>query len=113
MRLIGSLTEQNITRELLQWNRAINENSHQPVIADSLRKMGADLCQCFLLHWIPEQAEDIYVILISEYEAVTLEVSRVMEQPPVVDAFDLASYEKHGSPLVRLRLTIARQLQHR
>ena len=56
-------TERQIRDELVRSNLALQDGSHGPLVA-ALQGANANLANSYVLNWIPEQAEDIYTVLI-------------------------------------------------
>ncbi|MEW4566995.1 hypothetical protein AB1L88_03920 [Tautonia sp. JC769] len=113
MRLLGSLTEDDIRRRLSASNAALRAGNN-PLLRAALLSCGVDLRTAFVLHWIPEQAEDIYTVLDGTRQVLTIELARGdSSEPTEVDAIPLADYSEavaRGSRSERLQFAVAMDL---
>jgi hypothetical protein len=75
MRLIGSLTEDAVRRGLTASHAALLAGAHPP-LREVLISNGVDLATAFVLHWIPEQAEDIFTVLDGTRRVLTVDLPR-------------------------------------
>lgn len=108
MKLIGSNTEQQMREELIRSNLALQDGSYGR-LADALESENVNVAGAYVLNWIPEQAEDIYAVLVSAGEVVTVEVPRG-EGQVLVEREELAKYEGKCSKVQRLKIAVARDL---
>lgn len=108
MKLIGSRTEQQMREELIRSNLSLRDGSHGQ-LAKAIESVNVDVAGAYVLHWIPEQAEDIYEILVSASEVLTIEVPRG-EGQVLVERRDLAEYQSKCSKNQRLKIAVARDL---
>lgn len=109
MKLIGSLAEQYFREELSKSWSGLREPGNQlfSVLAGRLGLIGS----AFVLNWTPEQAEDLYAVLVNGEEVVWLEISRSSGE--VVD-FQTTSVKEYGKSLrsrqSRIQLAVALDL---
>lgn len=108
MKLIGSLTEQQLREELIRSNRALQDGTSGR-LAGVLASAGIDVAGAYVLNWTPEQFEDIYSVLISINEVLHVEIPR-SEGAIQLEREMLASYERDCSKSHRLRIAVARDL---
>jgi hypothetical protein len=107
MKLIGSLSEQRERRDLVASNAQLRGG--QTPLAVALQSHGIDLTTAYVLEWIPEQAEDLFVVLVGRERIVRLEVARSDGSILAFDETGLAAYVPTGRP-ARLRLAVALDL---
>lgn len=108
MKLIGSRTEQQMREELIRSNLSLQDGSRSR-LADALRDAGVSVAGAYVLNWIPEQAEDIYVVLVSAIDVVVVEVPRG-EGELLVERQELAKFEDKCSKTLRLKIAVARNM---
>lgn len=108
MKLIGSPTEQQMREELVRSNRSLQDGSYGRLV-DALQSENVNVAGAYVLNWIPEQAEDIYEVLVSAREVVIVEVPRDSGQL-LVEREDLVKYEGKCSKIQRLKIAVAREL---
>ena len=77
MQLISNKTEARYRAELILSRDELFKKNGAPRLLKILRTNYPDLDSAFVLHWIPEQGEDIYEILINEHEILAVEISRI------------------------------------
>jgi hypothetical protein len=108
MKLIGSRAEQQMREELLRSNLSLRDGSREPLVA-ALEGANVNVPGAYVVHWIHEQAEDIYVVLISASDVLIVEVPRGEGQVKV-DRRDLAGYQRKCSKAQRLKIAVAQEL---
>jgi hypothetical protein len=108
MKLIKSRTEQQMREELVRSNLALQDGSNGR-LASALESANVNVTCAYVLNWIPEQAEDIYAVLVSAGEVVTVEVPRV-EGQVLLDRDELVKYEVKCSKIQRLKIAVALDL---
>ncbi|MCY1301849.1 hypothetical protein D9M69_534150 [compost metagenome] len=109
MKLIGSLAEQSFREELSRSWSGLREQENQllPILESRLGL----IISAFVLNWTPEQAEDLYAILVNGLEVVFLEVLR--EGGELVDfkTVSVKEYERSTrSRQHRIKLAVALDL---
>jgi hypothetical protein len=107
MKLIGSLSEQRERETLVASNAELRDG--QTPLALALQSHGVDLNTAYVLEWIPEQAEDLFVVLVGRERVVRLEVARSDGSIVAFDESALAAYVPTGRP-AGLRLAVALDL---
>ncbi len=109
MKLIGSLAEQSCREELSKSWGGLRESGNQlfSILADRIGLIGS----AFVLSWTPEQAEDLYTILVNGSEVVWLEVSRSNGEVVDFQATSVKEYERSlRSRQSRIKLAVALDL---
>jgi hypothetical protein len=109
MKLTLSRSDQQMREELVRSNLTLQDGSNQR-LANILDSEGVNVCKAYVLNWIPEQAEDIYSVLVSAGEVITVEVPRG-DGATLVEREDLARYESKCSKVQKIKIAIARELQ--
>lgn len=108
MKLVGSLTEQQMREELVRSNLSLRDGSYGPLIA-ALESVNVNVAGAYVINWIPEQAEDIYAVLASSNEVLIVEVPRGEGQIEL-ERQDLANYQVKCSKVQRLKIAVAQDL---
>jgi len=111
MKLIGSIMEREFREEL--------EASHQQYFsANSKYRLKSFLTSksipwnnAYILNWIPEQTEDIYVILIEGKSLISVEIDRIdSNSPPLFEEIDIKEYMHGLSRMNQVKLLVAKEL---
>ncbi len=101
------------TREELEASRAAIRGGTAPagLLAALRSRFPRTYAEAFIVDWIPEQAEDIYVVLVHD-EIATIEVMRRSQELVSCDVLSVAAY-RAANPLPRSdrrRLELAMKL---
>ena len=107
MKLIGSLSEAREREELVESNARLRGRQHPAAAA--LQARGVDLASSYILEWIPEQAEDLFVVLAGSDRVVRVEITRATGSLVAAKDVPLAEYAPQTKP-ARLRLAVALEL---
>jgi hypothetical protein len=111
MRLIGSLTEDDLREQLSASNASLREGGGSPALRAALIACGVDPTTAFVLDWIPEQGEDIYTVLDGTRRVLTVELPRgEAGGPSGVKAVPFADFRAsiaRGSRRRRLQFAVA------
>lgn len=108
MKLIRSHREQRIREELVRSNISLQDGSYGQLV-EALECANVNVAGAYVLNWIPEQAEDIYDIVVSADEVIIVEVPRG-EGQITLEREELAKYERKCSKAQRLKIAVARDL---
>src|SRR5678809_667753 len=73
MHLIGSRIEDEFRKELESSRQSFVNGDEDARLLSALQSRGADVSRCMMVHWIPEQGEDIYQVLHGS-EVIYLEI---------------------------------------
>lgn len=110
MRLVDSLTEDDIRQRLSASNAALRAG-RDPLLRAALLDSGVDLATAYVLDWIPEQSEDIYTVLDGTQQVLTIEVPRGDSNGPTnVDSIPFADFQmavSNGSRSERVQFAVA------
>lgn len=110
----NSEKRQLIRGELLRTSEKLCSESDPSRLALALRGYFPTLKRAFILDWVPEQAEDIYWVLIGPNEIAKVEIPRTLlgdGGPASLQQLDVAAYrQKHHLRKIRERLEIALEL---
>ncbi|MHA6820565.1 hypothetical protein [Ralstonia pseudosolanacearum] len=103
-----------IREEMLRTSNELCSRDDRSGLGIALRGFSPSLRHAFILRWIPEQAEDIYWVLVSPAELVKIEIPRVRNDNEIsssLELIDLINFKKNlPSQEVRMRLDIALEL---
>ena len=109
MKLIGSKAEREFREELIRSSKFLNSENER--LSLELRKVGFDLSNSFVLNHIPEQCEDIFVLLTSGSYVVTIEIDKSdSENPVIIDRVELKDYLKGLSKINQIQIAVAMDL---
>lgn len=113
MKLIGSKTEQDY-REELQVSHEFHFSTHpQARLKETLQQAGYNTQNAYVLHWTPDQAEDIFTVLVEGVFLVAVRIDRYDgEDKPSVTRHELDEYLKGLSRMHQVRLLVAQGLVH-
>lgn len=108
-----SLAEDRLIRELKSAQRALLSDETSPSLLASLKTQLSDFSDnVFIIECIPEQAEDMYTILINGNVIIEVEISRekAVQDPVSFDVLSLQTYMKVNpnlSKTIRRKLNLA------
>ena len=108
MKLIGSRSEQQMREELIRSNLSLRDGGYGQ-LPNALEAANVNIAGAYILNWIPDQAEDIYAVLVSPVEVVTVEIPR-SEGQVLLERERLAKYESKCSKTQRLKIAVALDL---
>ena len=74
MKLIGSEMKSDFREELLRSNDALQDPDSK--LTQALQAEGHETKNAFVLHWTPEQLEDLYKVLIGGSYLVVVEIDK-------------------------------------
>lgn len=101
-------------RQLLEGSVSLCAQGNQSPLTQALRKFFPALSQAFLLYWLPEQAEDIYWVLVSRTEIAKVEVERNPENEEKAASVEIVTVEAYRrrrlSQQVKEKLEVALEL---
>jgi hypothetical protein len=110
-RLEGAKAMRN---KLIERSEDLISNSNSDAVGVALRGFFPDLKHAFVINWIPDQAEDIYWVLVGPASIVQIEIMRGEDAnlyPPKMKMIELVAYQnKRHSRDVRERLAMALEL---
>lgn len=108
MQLIGSKMEKDFREELQKSNQSF---SSQSKLRSALESQGHPTDNAFVLHWTPDQVEDIYIVLINGTYLVSVELDRINpDTPPIYKRIELKEYKQGLSKMNQVRLLVAQEL---
>lgn len=112
MKLIGSNTEEDYRRELLSGQRFFLEDPRGRELFARIQGKYPKLKTVSLLHWVPEQGEDFYEILIDDEAVLKVEVPHSFGHSDELD-FDYIKLKNYVHGLSRssqIKLAVALDL---
>jgi len=113
MKLRGSKTEQEFREELIQSRKGIFGNGDNSNIKITLNSEFPNLVTAYVLHWTPEQCEDIYIILVNGAHLISVELDKEGTANPIVEHLSLEEYKKSSSKINQIKLAVALDLSGR
>ncbi|WCM94422.1 hypothetical protein M5C99_06805 [Acidovorax sp. NCPPB 2350] len=108
MKLIGSRAEKEMREELVNSNLALQDGSYGRLVS-ALKSENIFASMAYVINWIPEQGEDIYVVMASINEVVIVEVPRG-EGDVLLEQVDISLYEGKCSKVQRMKIAVAQDL---
>ncbi|WP_395373535.1 hypothetical protein [Marinicella sp. W31] len=113
MKLKDSLTERSLKKSLQKSKEVLfsGETPYRKILLE-LQKEKFGLKSAYVLHYLPEQGEDIYTIITDSYEIVTIEFKRgsYTEAPIRKETISLDEYRKGLSRNDLIQLELATEL---
>jgi hypothetical protein len=101
--------ERDFREVLLRSNDALQDSSSKLRMA--LASEGHDTKNAYVLHWIPEQLEDLYTVLIGGSYLVNVEIDKYDDsKPPIIERNELKTYLHGLSKMNQVRLAVAKDL---
>lgn len=108
MRLIGSRTEKEMREQLKKSNDFFKTPSR---LRSALESQGHKASKAMVLHWTPDQTEDIYVVLIEGAYIVSVELDRAnQDATPICERIELNDYKHRLSRVNLIQLAVAQEL---
>lgn len=111
MKLKGSLTEQKYKEQLTKSRHHLfNDSSHRPLL-NLLKDHYPNFRTAYILDWIPEQGEDIYIVLINNDRIAIIEMQRLdLNVETILESKSIEEYQKGLSKTKRILLAVAQEL---
>ncbi|PAF19100.1 hypothetical protein [Terribacillus saccharophilus] len=108
MKLIGSKTEQDLRDLLKESNESLFNDNDKTRLLTVLRNQYPEMKSAYIIHWIPEQGEDIYRILINDSIISEIEIDRLDEKAePINEAKSFNEYKQGLNKQNQLKLAVA------
>lgn len=111
MKLIGSKMEQELREQLIKSNHSLFKNEEKKRLLEVIIRFFPEMKTAYIIHWIPEQGEDIYKILINDNIVAGIELDRYSDEvEPIVESQDVSRYLQGLSKQNRIKLAVALDL---
>ena len=111
MKLKGTKTESDYLVELENSHEFIFNSDAGARLKGILISECSDLRTAYILDSIPEQAEDIYLVLVNNQDLLSVEIDRIeVSAPAIIKREDFREYQKHLSKTNQIRLAVAMKL---
>jgi hypothetical protein len=111
MKLIGSKTEQEIREQLLTSNKSLLHEEEGKRLLNVLNQSFPMMTTAYILHWIPEQGEDFYKILINDSLIVDIEVNKIDQSiASIIKVEQISNYRLGLSKINQIKLAVAMDL---
>ncbi|AZK45042.1 hypothetical protein [Paenibacillus lentus] len=89
-------------------NKSLFEEEERRRLLDVLRQSFSSLETAYILHWIPEQEEDFYKILINDSTIADVELNRLNQDVvPIINSMPLSQYKVGLSKINQIKLAVA------
>lgn len=110
MKLTGTKTERDIRDQLIASRNAILRDGSNPRLLEALKSVYPDLISAFVIHWIPEQAEDEIIVMVDLDKMIWVELDRIdTSKKANIEILNFAHYEK-GKRQHLIKMAIAKEL---
>ncbi|WP_374966119.1 hypothetical protein [Lysinibacillus sp. RS5] len=111
LKLIGSKTEQEIRELLIKSNQSLLKKDENGRLLEVIQHAYPEMKTAYILHWIPEQGEDIYKVLINDSIIAEIELDRNnCKTEATVENITLRQYLQGLSKLNQIKLSVALDL---
>ncbi|WP_251038565.1 hypothetical protein [Paenibacillus albidus] len=108
MKLVGSRTEQDIREQLIVSNKSLFEDEEKKRLLNVIQENHPNMVTAYVLHWIPEQAEDFYKVLINDSIIVDIELDRLNQNiMPIIKSVPISQYKVGLSKINQIKLAVA------
>lgn len=108
MKLINSRTEQDIREQLIKSHKSLFEDEEERRLLTAIKEKFPNMLTAYILHWIPEQGEDFYKILINDSVIVDIELDKVNQDTmPIMSSMPVSKYKLGLSRVNQIKLIIA------
>lgn len=89
-------------------NKSLFEKEERRRLLDVLHRNFPGLETAYILHWIPEQEEDFYKILINDSLIADIELNRINQDiVPTIKSMPLSQYKVGLSKINQIKLAVA------
>lgn len=93
MKLLGSKLEQELREHLIVSNESLFKSEEKKRLLEVIRSLFPEMKTAYIIHWIPEQGEDIYKILVDDNNILEIELDRYDSQvEPIVEITAISQY---------------------
>jgi hypothetical protein len=111
VKLSGSKTEQENRELLIKSNLLLFKSEEKQRLLEVIKSSYPGMYTAYIIHWIPEQGEDIYKILINDNIIAKIELDRNnFEVEPIVETITIPQYLKGLSKHNQIKLAVALDL---
>jgi hypothetical protein len=111
MKLIGSVMEADFRKELVESHQYHFSASSKSRLKQILEKAGYSTERAYVLHWTPDQTEDIFTVLIDGEYLVSTEIDKFdFTTNSAIEREEIKSYIHGMSRMHQVRLAVAQDL---
>lgn len=111
MKLIGSMTERDMQDRLIRSHNSLFQSQESRRLLSVIKDHFPFMRTAYILGWTPEQAEDLYTILINIDIIAYIELDRCNSHSEAIVEKDLVGDYMHGiSKTDRIKLAVALDL---
>jgi hypothetical protein len=110
MKLIGSRTEKEHREQLIESRESIFNSKDGSHILSAIKIVYPEVKSAFVIHWIPEQVTDEYIVMVDIDKMLLIEFDRRDdEKMPNLEVLDFEKYAQ-GSRQHLIKMAIAKEL---
>ncbi|WP_419886063.1 hypothetical protein [Paenibacillus sp. B-A-8] len=111
MKLIGSKLEQELREQFIKSNQSLFKSEEKRRLLEVIRSSFSEMKTAYIVNWIPEQGEDIYMVLINDDLIAEIELDRYSDEVEPIVEFEAVSQYLHGlSKQNQIKLAVALEL---
>lgn len=110
MKLIGSMVEQELRTQLIGSNQSLFSSEGNQRLLNLLKTQYPKMITAYVIHWIPEQGEDLYEILINDDTVAKIELSHDDDVAPIAESVAISQYLHRLSKVNQIKLAVALDL---
>jgi hypothetical protein len=110
MKLTGTKTERDIRDQLISSRNAILHGDSDPRLLEAIKSVYPNLVSAFVIHWIPEQAEDEIIVMVDLDKLLWVELDRIDTcKKANIEILNFNEYSK-GKRQHLIKMAIAKEL---
>jgi hypothetical protein len=111
MKLVGGKIEQEHREQLIKSNQSLFMSEEKRKLLEVIKSSFPEMKTAFIIQWIPEQAEDIYKILINDSIIAEIELARFeAEIEPMIKSESVSQYLHGLNSRGQIKLAVALDL---
>ncbi len=111
VKLVGSKTEQDFKQQLIKSNKLLFDDEEYKNLLKVLYEYFPNMRTAYIIHWIPEQGEDIYRLLIDDSLIAEIALDRInLEVKPLVESALISQYRQGLTKINQIKLLVALDL---
>ncbi|MBT2293582.1 hypothetical protein J7E73_31720 [Paenibacillus albidus] len=89
-------------------NKSLFEDEEKKRLLNVIQENHPNMVTAYVLHWIPEQAEDFYKVLINDSIIVDIELDRLNQNiMPIIKSVPISQYKVGLSKINQIKLAVA------
>ena len=103
--------EQELREQLIKSNHTLFKDKEKRRLLEVIISHFPEMKTAYVIHWIPEQGEDIYKILINDNTIARIELDRYRDEAePIVESQNISNYLHGLGKQNQIKLAVALDL---